>query len=183
MFCTNCGKEMNAESAFCTECGARNQNVASCSVSPVSARKHNLLPPIGGALSVNGGVMKFFANAPVFAIVYILFMLPTYYLPYVGSNSSALNALGAAAGAGLNPAFYWHLIALLVLIVAAWFRGTFIGKKWLVIFPILATVFDLTPGLSAIPLVPTAMHLLAIILGVVGVSAVATPQSGPASNA
>ena len=40
-----------------------------------------------------------------------------------------------------------------------------------IVVPILATVFDLVPGLSAIPLVPTVMHLLAIILGVVGVKA------------
>jgi hypothetical protein len=43
---------------------------------------------------------------------------------------------------------------------------------WLVIFPILAAVFDLFPGLSAIPLIPTVMHLLAIILGVVGATAI-----------
>ena len=111
--------------------------------------------------------MKILGNAVVFVIAYVLFMLPTYYLPYVGSNSSALNALGVAADAGMNPAFWLHLGALVALIVVTWFRGSFISKNWLVIFPILAAVFDLAPGLSAIPLIPTVMHLLAIILGVV----------------
>lgn len=116
--------------------------------------------------------MKFLGNTVVFVILYILFMLPTYYLPYLGSNSAILGALGAAAGAGVNPAFWPHLGSLIVLIVVAWFRGALIDKKWLIIFPILATVFDLTPGINNIPLVPTVMHLLAIILGVVGAKTV-----------
>jgi hypothetical protein len=116
--------------------------------------------------------MKALGNVVVFVVVYVVFMLPTYLLPYLGSNSAALNTLGAAVDAGLNPAFYWHLTALLVLIGVTWLRGSVIEKKWLVIFPVLATVFDLAPGLSMIPLVPTVMHLLAIILGVVGTSVV-----------
>ena len=116
--------------------------------------------------------MKFLANAPAFVILYILFMLPTYYLPYVGSNSSVLNAAGVSAGVGLNPAFWVHLGSLLALVAIAWFRGKYVGKGWLVIFPILAAIFDLMPGLSLIPLIPTLMHLLAIILGVVGAKAI-----------
>jgi hypothetical protein len=115
-------------------------------------------------------------NTGVFVILYILFMLPTYYLPYVGSNSFLLNAAGVAAGVGINPAFWPHLGSLIVLIVLAWFRGALVGKTWLVIFPILALVFDLVAGLSSIPLVPTVMHLLAIILGVVGRPTMAVPR-------
>ncbi len=115
--------------------------------------------------------MKFLGNAAVFVTLYLLFMLPTYYLPYLGSNSAVIGAMGAAADAGVNPAFWPHLGSLIVLVVVSWFRGVFVDKKWLIIFPILATVFDLAPGLSSIPLVPTVMHLLAIILGVVGAKA------------
>ncbi len=123
--------------------------------------------------------MKFLGNAVVFVIVYVLFMLPTYFLPYFGSNSAVIGALGQVADAGINPAFWLHLGALVVLIVITWFRGVLIDKKWLIIFPILATVFDLVPVLSVIPFVPTVMHLLAIILGVAGAKAVvqATEQS------
>ena len=117
--------------------------------------------------------MKLLGNTVVFVILYVLFMLPTYYLPFLGSNSAVLNAMGTAADAGLNPLFWLHLGSLLILIVVVWFRGALIDKKWLIIFPILATVFDLAPGLSTIPLVPTVMHLLAVILGVAGVKAVA----------
>ncbi|MBK6973235.1 MAG: hypothetical protein IPH26_09930 [Sterolibacteriaceae bacterium] len=122
---------------------------------------------------------KVLGNPVVFVVLYVLFMLPTYYLPYLGSNSAVIGSVGQlAAGvanasplAGVNPAFWPHLGSLFVLIVVTWFRGALAGKTWLVIFPILATVFDLAPGLSAIPLVPTVMHLLAIILGVVGAQA------------
>jgi len=120
--------------------------------------------------------MKFLGNTVVFVVLYILFMLPTYYLPYLGSNSSVVGAIGAAADAGVNPFFWLHLGSLIALIVIAWFRGALIDKKWLIIFPILATVFDLAPGLSSIPLIPTVMHLLAIILGVI-VTKVPTPST------
>jgi len=110
-------------------------------------------------------------NGVVFVILYLLCMLPTYILPWIGSNSTVLNAAGTAADAGMNPAFWLHLAALLVLVGLTWIRGFVIGKKWLIIFPFLALVFDLTPFLNWIPLVPTVMHLLAMILGVASSSA------------
>jgi hypothetical protein len=115
-------------------------------------------------------MQKILGNAVAFVILYIVFMIPTYLLPYFGSNSSIVNL----AILWKNPFFWLHLITLLVLVLLAWFRGKCIGKKWLIIFPILALVFDLVPLLNFIPLIPTVMHLLAIILGVVGANAVAS---------
>lgn len=120
-------------------------------------------------------IKKLLGNAPVFVVAYILFMIPTYYLPYTGSNSSILHGVDAAAGTkALNFAFLLHMGTMLVLCFLCWVRGAYVGKGWLIIFPILAIVFDFVPGLSAIPLIPTVMHLLAIILGVAGAKAVAT---------
>ncbi len=114
-------------------------------------------------------VKKVLGNAPVFIIAYILFMLPTYFLPYAGSNSSVLHGMDAAQGTqNMNFAFWLHMGALLVLCFLCWVRGAYVGKGWLIIFPILAIFFDFVPGLSSIPLVPTVMHLLAMIMGVVG---------------
>ena len=122
--------------------------------------------------------MKILGNVAVFIIVYLLFMMPTYVLPYLGSNSSVLNTAGAASGAGLNPALFVHVVALVILIAITYFRGKLIGKNWLIAFPILASAFDLLPVLSLIPFVPTLMHLLAIIFGVIGAnSAVATSEN------
>ena len=113
----------------------------------------------------------------------ILLMIPTYWLPYLGSNSTALNAAGSAGGIGMSPAFWLHLGALILLVGVAWMRGKPIGKTWLVIFPILALVFDLTPGLNFIPMVPTVMHLMAIILGVSGSPAPnLTPPAAPGAR-
>lgn len=110
---------------------------------------------------------KVFAHAVVFVGVYLFFMLWTYYLPYVGSNSATVGAIHAAAGS-VNKAFWAHLICLGILVAITWYRGSVIGKTWIMIFPIIATMFDIVPVLSWIPLVPTIMHLAAIIMGVRG---------------
>ena len=121
--------------------------------------------------------MKVISKTPVFVVLYILFMIPTYFLPYAGSNSIIVGTAAAEAG-DMHLAFWLHLITLLALIRIAWSRGSLIGKGWLVIFPILAAIFDFIPGLSSIPLIPTVMHLLAIILGVI----VATESSPVADH-
>lgn len=116
---------------------------------------------------------KALGNAPVFVGAYIIFMLPTYLLPYLGSNSLLARGFGAAAGVRIIHFPFWlHLAAMGVLCFLCWVRGAYVDKKWLIVFPVLAIVFDFVPGLSAIPLIPTLMHLLAIILGVVGATAV-----------
>lgn len=115
--------------------------------------------------------MKILSKGPVFAILYILFMVPTYILPYVGSNSAGMAALQQTAkdletGYGTLFFTFLHLACLAILVILTWFRAKFVGKTWLVIFPVLAAAFDFITGLSLIPLVPTVMHLLAVILGV-----------------
>lgn len=125
------------------------------------------------------GIKKALGNAPVFVVAYILFMLPTYYLPYVGSNSSVLHGIDAAAGGkALNFAFWLHMGSMLMLCFLCWVRGAYVSRGWLIVFPILAIVFDFVPGLSSIPMIPTFMHLLAIILGVVGAKATTSATTG-----
>lgn len=69
---------------------------------------------------------------------------------------------------GAVPQFWMHLVALYLAVVLAWFRGVHIGKPWLPIFPFLAGIFDLMPGLNWIFLIPTVFHILALVLGVAG---------------
>lgn len=107
-----------------------------------------------------------FRNSLAFVVGYVILMIPTYLLPWLGSNSSILNAVGASIGHGMTPLWWAHAWCLVMLMLMAWIRGDFIGKKYLPVFPFLAAVFDLTPGLSMIPLIPTALHLAAIIIGV-----------------
>lgn len=183
--CPQCGSLVPKGAKHCGECGhavassppvsGRSRPSVSLSDATVASPTPKTSPFVQpltaetSAGSMAGATQeRLMANTALYVILYILCMLPTYYLPYVGSNSAAVNALGVAAGVGLNPAFWLHLGLLSVLVSLAWFRGAVLEKKWLVIFPILALLFDLTPGLSLIPMVPTVMHLLAIILGVVG---------------
>lgn len=107
-----------------------------------------------------------FRNTLVFVVGYVILMIPTYLLPWLGSNSVVINVVGAAIGHGMTPQWWAHAWCLVMLILMMWMRGNFIGKKYLPAFPLLAAVFDLTPGLSMIPLIPSALHLAAIILGV-----------------
>lgn len=96
-------------------------------------------------------VQRAIVNGPMYVVLYIFFMIPTYILPYIGSNSVAANAIFAAAdqaaggGNGFNVGFLAHLICLSILCLLAWLRGGLVGKQWIIIFPILASLFDLIP--------------------------------------
>lgn len=100
-----------------------------------------------------------------FFVLYALAMIPTYILPYFGSNSSVLNATGAALGTGALPQFWVHLTFLYILAALAWVRGGLIGRSWLPVLPVLAAVFDMTPGFNWVPLAPTAFHVATLIVG------------------
>lgn len=134
----------------------------------VASKPHTFVDTAPGDAAQTPGAMllAIFGNVGVFVVAYLLLMIPTYWLPYLGSNTTLLNTV-AAAGSQLLPAFLLHLAALVLLVAIAGLRGFRIEKRWLPIFPVLALVFDLTPGLTLVPLVPTVMHLAAIILGVV----------------
>jgi Fe2+ transport system protein B len=119
------------------------------------------------AMQAHGWLTQVFTHPVVFVLVYLFFMLLTYYLPYAGSNSAVAAAVHAAASS-VNKPFWAHLFSLGMLVGATWYRGSVIGKSWIMIFPIIAAVFDLAPLLNWIPLIPTAMHLAALIMGVRG---------------
>lgn len=116
----------------------------------------------------------------IFALVYVLLMIPTYILPYFGSNSYAaklggglasefITAAGGASGAALAVSwipFILHLGCFIGLIAIAVSRGNVIGKKFLVVFPILAGLFDLMPVINWIPLVPTVFHIVTLVVGI-----------------
>jgi len=120
-----------------------------------------------------------------FLASYLVLMIPTYVLPFMGSNSSFVNVASAIMGRGPTPMWWMHFWCLFMLILIGHVRGRLIGKAYLLAFPIIALVFDLTPGLSFIPLVSTVMHLLCLILGAMGsvleaADGVAPPSRGGA---
>ncbi len=122
--------------------------------------------------------MNFLKTTPGFVFAYIALMLPTYYLPYLGSNSAVMQSIGAAGGAATDTSgpfaglFLLHLILLVLLIAVSFVRGSVDSRKWIAVFPSIALVFDLVPGLNLIPFIPTVMHLCAIITGAKGATRV-----------
>ena len=107
-------------------------------------------------------------KAVEYVIYYVICMIPTYILPYMGSNSMVTAGFQRMSNKGtpVLALFCVHIAILCMACWLAWMRGRTVQKSWLTVFPVLATVFDVVPFLSIIPFVPTAMHLCAIIVGV-----------------
>ena len=129
--------------------------------------------------------MESLANPAIFVIAYVVAMLPTCILPYFGSNSvtahvltTTASAMAGRSGQAFMVPFYLHVLCLLALCALGYLRGKLVNRAWLLVFPFLALVFDLVPVFTWIPLVPTVMHLLTIILGVAGVQAVVPRATG-----
>jgi hypothetical protein len=108
-------------------------------------------------------------NTAVFVIAYLLCMLPTYYLPWMGSNSSAVQGFSSALGGRLSALLWLHISFLVGLMAITFCRAPYIGKLWLPTLPAVAMFFDLVPGMSSIPLVPTVLHIMALFCGASGV--------------
>jgi hypothetical protein len=106
-------------------------------------------------------------SAAGYASLYTVFVLPTYFLPYVGSNSQTLWPGTGATEFRLQP-FLMHVVVLGVLITLAWLRGSVISRSWIVIFPVAAGVIDFAPSLSTAPILATLLHVSALVLGVTG---------------
>lgn len=100
-----------------------------------------------------------------YVVTYLMLMVPTYILPYFGSNSTMVNAFSAAMGMGPTPQWWAHAWCLVMLAVLGWLRGGVIGKAFLPALPAVAALFDMTPGLSMVPLMPTLLHLAALYFG------------------
>lgn len=113
-------------------------------------------------------IKKVFGNPIVFVLVYIALMLSTYVLPYFRSTLGIASVLAGSQSMFNGATFLLMLqvVALAFMSVIVFVRGGITGRSWIVIFPVLALVFDIVPILSLIPFVPTLMHLLALVMGV-----------------
>lgn len=115
-----------------------------------------------------------------FVLAYIPFLVLTYVLPYYGSNSLVSIAMVAALSTipemlglvrGGQPILLFvlfHIFSLVALSFLAFYRGKFVQLHWLWILPMLAGIFDFIPVLSSIPLIPTLLHLAALVVGLIG---------------
>ena len=113
-------------------------------------------------------IKDFLANPILFAVLYLALMLSTYFLPYLRSTVGIASVL-AGSQSMFNGAMFFlvlQVVALALMAGITFIRGGITGRAWIVIFPILALVFDIVPILSLIPFVPTVMHIIAIVMGV-----------------
>lgn len=108
---------------------------------------------------------KALANTKIFVSAYIVFMLPTYFLPYLGSKSYVIQGLDATWSSLFILPLVLHLGAILALLWICLVRGAIIGENWLVALPMVVLAFEFISKLSAIPFVPSMYHLAAIIIG------------------
>lgn len=189
LFCTQCGRELQPMAKFCQGCGSQ---IAEARVSgdglafdassstpvppePFSEQSRKTEPIFVQSLpfessnrSDDTGPSRLLMNRIFFVLSYLVFAAPTYVLPYFGSNSSLFNVTGAALGLGALPQFWYHLVALYLLVVIAWLRGAHTGRPWIAIFPFLAGIFDMVPGLNWFLLIPTGFHVVTLVMGVKG---------------
>jgi len=151
--CAVCGKEVPVESKFCVHCGNAMESPLANSKSPTTAKQRTPSQSVPSATpnmtpTDRGLVMRGVGSTAGFALLYAALMVPTYVLPYFGSNSAIVGALGAAIGRGLMPQTWAHIWFLTLLILVAWMRGATVHKGFLPAISFCAALFDMTPVLN-----------------------------------
>lgn len=170
--CPACGKEVPAESKFCVHCGNTMSAPSTVTGSVASEASQPILPHVSNSKPDDRGfVMRIVGSTVGFALLYVALMVPTYVLPYLGSNSALAGAFGAVVGKGVMPQTWAHLWFLASLILIAWMRGASTDKGFLPAISFCAALFDMTPVLNVIPLVPTVLHVVTLAIGVSGKAA------------
>jgi branched-chain amino acid transport system permease protein len=92
------------------------------------------------------------AEAPVFAVIYVINLLPTYFL-------------GGQGGPAISIGFiFWGFLFL-----AAYARGWAIGRRWLIAFPAAAVVLGLAPSanITAVAIISVVIQAVGIVCGLV----------------
>ncbi len=107
-------------------------------------------------------------NAVIYVLLYVLCMIPIYLLPFLSSYSALFLLTVVSRTGSLNILFLIRVAALVIMFILALARGSRTRRPWIAIFPILAAIFDLVPALNRTPIIPTLMHLCAIIIGAIG---------------
>lgn len=167
-YCPQCGTSVEISGNFCQRCGANLRTKINTTDAGGHETRRNytdaprFMPISKGKSHEN----SFLGHPATFFLLYIIALLPTYILPYFGSNSVLANSVSTVADFGLTSAFWLHIASIYILIAVSWFRGTLIGRSWLPSLPAIAGMFDLVPGLNWMPLVPTGFHVATLIMAV-----------------
>ena len=135
MFCMKCGAQQGDEAIFCGKCGSKILREPDLtkpveSVVPDSSGADRVILERAPTLDVDTTKANFTAepsslenlrseettaafglmsSTVLFVAAYLLCMLPTYYLPYVGSNSTLVQGMSAAVSGRTMGSFWIHL--------------------------------------------------------------------------
>ncbi len=96
-----------------------------------------------------------------FFYVYSILVIPSYLLPWIGSNSMMANIFSNQARWGFGV----HVLSLTLAVGVSFLRGWQIRKPALGTLALTAMGCDLIPVLNLIPLVPSLFHGLTLLLG------------------
>jgi hypothetical protein len=111
---------------------------------------------------INRFGQSFIRQRGLVLLAMLVSFIPTYILPYYGSNSSLLNAAALALVGNLLITFWLHLFVYGFATLLMWFSHRGISKLW-VIAPVFAAILDLTPGLSSLPFLPTLLMVISLV--------------------
>lgn len=115
-------------------------------------------------------VIHSYDNPLFFIVSYVFFMLFAYLLPSPGFVASINKGLFLSASWVETVLSIIQSLTCVVLILICLFRGLAAKRIWLAAYPALLLLFSCTPRLAIIPYIPSILHGLAIILGLVSVT-------------
>lgn len=95
---------------------------------------------------------KAISDTKIFVLIYLILLLPTYL------------DLADSGVIGLRSMLY--ILSMAAIFAICLIRGEMIGKKWLMLIPVVAFLLDLMPAFSTIAFTTYLYHLLAMIIGV-----------------
>ncbi len=96
-----------------------------------------------------------------FFYAYTLLIIPSYILPWMGSNSMMANIFSNQARWGFSV----HALSLGLAVAVSFLRGWQIKKPELGTISLAALGCDLIPIINLVPLIPSLFHGLTILLG------------------
>lgn len=103
-------------------------------------------------------------KTPTYVILYLIVMLFTYIWRMVIAGGAVDSGTTVEDFKNMASVVNWLLFFnYIVLALIANSRGKKIGKRYLVALPIIGCFFDMV--LIFIPLVPTIMNILALVMG------------------
>lgn len=96
-----------------------------------------------------------------FFYAYAALIVPSYVLPWIGSNSMMAAIFSESARSG----FGFHALTLLGAVGLSFFRGWQIKKPHLGLIALTALACDFLPLINLIPFLPSLFHGITLLLG------------------